>query len=569
MHVDKYGDNEPQILTFFKSRTKVIDIGRKSTQSKGKIVREGASALFRCPVISRKHAKITFADYGSVRLPLIRRNCLDSPSALQVQIVDLSSHHGTHILHVGELISKMITPEVPNVLSDGDVVTFGKSVGRDDTLVRPVTARVHLLFGTAPSPSPSPVPATPTNILRSTTVSSGRYGIYPNSSSSSSSRSSSPALSDGGDSDVEEIPRPPTLFPVRSFGSSASLSLRTGRFGLLRRLLPPIHTSEVSPPQAELPHSPISVSSSSPSPDIVEINPEPSVVGAWPGSVASSRRPSPSPDPVLVAALEAMDKAKDASPAPEVQDPMELPHFIRRSPARELFSCAPLDNDEEPAEVEIPEVHQEELEVFTDARSDCAEAGSHHNFLGLPSGIFDEYKPLTHPHWDECDASSLYSPSSPVSPPSYMDDDGRSPPADLFNARMESLKSRLADLEKQLLEQKHENAGNDFTAESSVQVNSQDSGDPAPAEASTRLLEDASAAVDSIKALVTGKSTTLFDTQQRSVNYSFVLLTVTIYSISTLFALLHSHRDGSTPHQGCERCREGARRHTGCARGGS
>lgn len=76
---------------------------------------------------------------------------------MQVYITDLHSHHGTHILRPGELVSTSLRPEVPTVVADGDLITFGKSVGRDAYLVRPVVVRVQLVFGgDAPARASSP-----------------------------------------------------------------------------------------------------------------------------------------------------------------------------------------------------------------------------------------------------------------------------------------------------------------------------------------------------------------------------------------------------------------------------
>lgn len=67
--VDAHGDEPSERLTFYKTQTRTIYIGRKSGQTGAKAdAQDGDSALFRCPVISRKHAKITFTDFGNVCL---------------------------------------------------------------------------------------------------------------------------------------------------------------------------------------------------------------------------------------------------------------------------------------------------------------------------------------------------------------------------------------------------------------------------------------------------------------------------------------------------------------------
>lgn len=65
--VDAHGDEQGESLTFYKSLTRSVYIGRKSGQACPKArTQDVDSALFRCPVISRKHAKITFTDFGNV-----------------------------------------------------------------------------------------------------------------------------------------------------------------------------------------------------------------------------------------------------------------------------------------------------------------------------------------------------------------------------------------------------------------------------------------------------------------------------------------------------------------------
>jgi len=143
----------------------------------------------------------------------------------------------------------MLEPETATVLADGDVITFGKSVGRDKDLVLPVVARVQLLF----SPSADIAPPLPERITLSPDTApseqspapgtSGRYGIYVSSDSSASSSD--------GDSDIEEIP-PPAPFspPLRMMKSSQSsqASNLSGRLQLLRNLLPAVPSTCVDEP---------------------------------------------------------------------------------------------------------------------------------------------------------------------------------------------------------------------------------------------------------------------------------------------------------------------------------
>ena len=112
-------------------------------------------------------------------------------------MVDLDSHHGTHLLKQGGTVSQRLVPEVPVLLEDGDTVTFGKIVGRDSYVVRPVTVNIRLLHGVAPnlsSPAPIEVPIPPIlppdspeqfNCTPKSST-SGRYGVFGSSPSSSS-----------------------------------------------------------------------------------------------------------------------------------------------------------------------------------------------------------------------------------------------------------------------------------------------------------------------------------------------------------------------------------------------
>jgi hypothetical protein len=516
------------VISFYRSTTKVVDIGRKSTHPKGRFSADGPAALFRCPVISRRHAKITFTDSGSV------------------QIVDLSSHHGTHILRPGDTVSKMISPNLPNTLAEGDVVTFGKSVGRDETLVRPVTVRVHLIGDASSTPDgpTTPLPAARCIATTRSTSSSGRYGLYARSSSSSSSRSSSPARSENGDSDIEEIPRPAGLYRPRPIGfrpTSLSSMNRSGRLGLLRRLLPAIHRPEVIIDRPLAPPSPISISSKSPSPEIVEVVPEPNVVGAWPGSQDVSRPPSP--DFEMLESLpssDSRDVPETPAPGPSnihvgFEDAPHDDHIIPQEDAKEDAmppsppSTAPVDeldntHDYESMQAEssdeFPE-HQEE-EILTSARSDRAEVGSHPDVPAdvdaeddlpyqVPVGPFPwmqfEFpapqivpipsffstpppRPLSELVATPLGYQVTRDPSADVEEP-VLD----SPPTDLFGVRMEFLKARLADLEKQLREQGSDNPPV-ATAQAQVQVQQ-------PDDTTMQMQGEASAAVQTLKDMVT------------------------------------------------------------------
>ncbi|KAJ7743126.1 hypothetical protein B0H16DRAFT_1561955 [Mycena metata] len=182
-------------MIFHKSDSPVVHIGRRPGSDSEKRRNEPGKAFFSCPVVSRHHAKLAFSDSGHVYL------------------IDLDSHHGTHIRKRDDAVSKQVAAETPTLLADGDVVTFGKSVGSDKGLVRPVVAKVELLYGPRPSFKPLVVPAT--SISRSP---SGRYGVYLPEASPSSDEASP----DSHDSDVEEISGPPQVSIRPPWHESAS-----------------------------------------------------------------------------------------------------------------------------------------------------------------------------------------------------------------------------------------------------------------------------------------------------------------------------------------------------------
>ncbi|OSD02279.1 hypothetical protein PYCCODRAFT_1435613 [Trametes coccinea BRFM310] len=304
LHVEAYGDEPAESLCYSKAASRTISVGRKS--SSGRVLPEDAGrALFRCPVVSRKHAKITFTEHG------------------QVYLSDLHSHHGTYIIRQGQLTSIVVKPEVPTALLDGDVITFGKSVGRDVSLVPPIVARVQLIVGRDDSnraylPLPASVvnsdPPNPEKLTKST---SGRYGVFP------PSPAYSPAPSDR-DSDIQEISRPnsppvPNPSVEDAPPSSNSVSFQSVRLRLLQSILPPIHQwapdeypdedrddsffegGQIdSPPEFEEEDMDLSSSRAS-SPvqrsdvDVItaSIHDEPAIIGAWPSTPADA---SESPD---------------------------------------------------------------------------------------------------------------------------------------------------------------------------------------------------------------------------------------------------------------------------------
>lgn len=127
------------------------------------------------------------------------------------------------------------------MLADGDILTFGKAVGRDDHLVRPVTVRIQLIYGSTPG-SPQFIEKTLSTATKDNTADAesthkppvpertgtGRYGVYSSSSDSSNSEH------DSSGEEPEEISAYETQY-------RPMLPMRSGRLALLRRVLPPIH----------------------------------------------------------------------------------------------------------------------------------------------------------------------------------------------------------------------------------------------------------------------------------------------------------------------------------------
>lgn len=235
-------------MLFRRANTSVVHIGRRSGFDSDRRSDDMGlgSAMFRCAVVSRKHAKIAFSDSGLVRSiicshSLLANHCLIS----QAYLIDLGSHHGTHIRKPGERFSRLLKPETPTLLADGDIVTFGKSVGKNEECVRPVVTRIELLYSgqncTSPiKPLVVPCNSSPSSDKSSVKSSSGRYGINDTSSSSSDESS----FHSGLYSDIEEIPAPASSSskPVTSQNPSSNSSSTTS---LLKRLLPPSHSPGV------------------------------------------------------------------------------------------------------------------------------------------------------------------------------------------------------------------------------------------------------------------------------------------------------------------------------------
>ncbi|KAF7308689.1 NACHT and WD repeat domain-containing 2 [Mycena chlorophos] len=171
LHVEA-GSEPAHSIVLRKSDAAVVQIGRRpGTRSGGRLEgnRPGV-ASFNCPVVSRSHAKLVFADSGAVY-------CCDA-----------ASHHGSWIRPRNGDAERKLVPETPIQLSDGDLLTFGKQVTSSDGLgiVKPVVCRVAFLYGANPPPFKPLVVPNP-----------GRYGVSSDSESDSSH-----------DSDIEELPPP-------------------------------------------------------------------------------------------------------------------------------------------------------------------------------------------------------------------------------------------------------------------------------------------------------------------------------------------------------------------------
>lgn len=199
--------------------------------------------------------------------------------------MDLTSHHGTHLLRRGDVVPRSIVPDVPIALQDGDTLTFGKAVGKEPYCVSPVTANVMLIYDTeavlSPPPAVQPVisltdsPTSPTTPIQSKQPAaapnssiSGRYGLFgphsPSSHSSSPGSSSEDFSQSDHDIDEEEDEEdddyyldPPEEYPSTPFrghgqaqGTSACYASLPSLHGL--GLLASRHVIHHAPPHAHI-----------------------------------------------------------------------------------------------------------------------------------------------------------------------------------------------------------------------------------------------------------------------------------------------------------------------------
>jgi hypothetical protein len=130
----------------------------------------------------------------------------------------------------------MLKPESPHLLGDGDIVTFGKSVGKGDECVLPIVARIELCYPGQPGTmfKPLVVPSPSSSEKSSVKSASGRYGVKGSPTSSSDESYSS---NSGIYSDIEEIPPPASSSkPTASQNDSGSFG---HAMNVLKRLFPP------------------------------------------------------------------------------------------------------------------------------------------------------------------------------------------------------------------------------------------------------------------------------------------------------------------------------------------
>lgn len=73
MHIEKSRSEPAFNMVFRKATTSVVHIGRRPGSEPERKERDTTTgkAMFRCAVVSRKHAKILFTDTGVVRIHLL------------------------------------------------------------------------------------------------------------------------------------------------------------------------------------------------------------------------------------------------------------------------------------------------------------------------------------------------------------------------------------------------------------------------------------------------------------------------------------------------------------------
>ncbi|KAH7886760.1 hypothetical protein F5I97DRAFT_1046043 [Phlebopus sp. FC_14] len=70
LHVEKCGEKPAHAITFYRSRSNYVNIGRKSGSDDKSMRRENDdhNAVFACQVVSARHAKLVLSDSGQVYL---------------------------------------------------------------------------------------------------------------------------------------------------------------------------------------------------------------------------------------------------------------------------------------------------------------------------------------------------------------------------------------------------------------------------------------------------------------------------------------------------------------------
>jgi pSer/pThr/pTyr-binding forkhead associated (FHA) protein len=228
LSVEKWRDVPARSLVFKSSESLrgFVHVGRPRSDVKSNTALDGA--WFRCPVVSRNHAKIKFED-GQARLCLSLFCRALKHKILQVYLIDLKSYHGTHVRKPWETSSTQLAPFSRYALSTGDEITFGKAVGTNDGLVLPVVAHVSLIQTlTTVQATPTSSPPAPLASQHENRRNSGCYGIHNDNVSSTS------ASSNNSDSDIEEIPKSSSADPLPEPPQS-----NQPYFNLFRQLLPP------------------------------------------------------------------------------------------------------------------------------------------------------------------------------------------------------------------------------------------------------------------------------------------------------------------------------------------
>ncbi|EJD00619.1 uncharacterized protein FOMMEDRAFT_169990 [Fomitiporia mediterranea MF3/22] len=130
-------------------------------------------ATFSSPVMSRRHARITLAEDGSVT------------------VMDVGSMHGTYLEGVNfcDFFPERLKPRRHYSLRSGDILLLGKSVTRDDRDWKPVTIRVSFTHDPG---------------ARFATPPPNRYGLYVNSAGESEQDADEDAVSISSSSGGED-----------------------------------------------------------------------------------------------------------------------------------------------------------------------------------------------------------------------------------------------------------------------------------------------------------------------------------------------------------------------------